>query len=301
MSGERMAISGLLLSGVGGLYTVQTAEETLTCRACGRFRRERMVPLAGDRVEVEIQEDGSGFVTAILPRRNALVRPPVANLDCLVVVAAAAQPAPNTLVMDKLIAIAEKNDIEPVVVVNKADLADAASLCAAYRASGFTAFALSAREPDSVSELAAYLTGRVSAFAGNSGVGKSSLLNSICPALDLSTAAISQKLGRGRHTTRAARLYPLPTGGYVVDTAGFSSLDMEQAAPVLKEELPLCFREFAPFLGRCRYTSCAHDKESGCAVKEAVDAGKIPRSRYESYVAMLADARRLNVWELKKP
>lgn len=294
MQGEQ----GLLLRGVGGLYTVQLENEVIECRARGRFRRERITPVAGDRVAVERQEDGTGFLTEILPRRNVLVRPPVANLDCLVIVAAAAQPAPNTLVTDKLIAVAEENGIEPVIVINKTDLADATALCETYRTGGFTTFFLSARQPNSVAPLRAFLGGKISAFAGNSGVGKSSLLNVICPELSLPTAEISQKLGRGRHTTRSAQLYPLPNGGYLVDTAGFSSLDMEQVAPIKKDNLPFCFREFAPFLGKCRYTSCAHGKETGCAVKVAVEEGKIPRSRYESYVAMLEDAKKLDDWRL---
>ncbi len=291
---------GLVLKGVGGLYTVAVDGRTLDCRACGRFRRERITPLAGDRVTVEFQEDGSGFLTEILPRRNVLVRPPVANLDLLVIVASAAQPAPNTLVMDKLIAVAEKNEIEPVIVVNKTDLADARALEETYRQSGFPTFFLTATQPESVRPLQAFLRGKVSAFTGNSGVGKSSLLNCICPELALPTGEISQKLGRGRHTTRTAQLYPLTEGGYLVDTAGFSSLDMEQVEPILKDELPFCFREFADHFGKCRFTSCAHLKEVGCAVKAAVEAGEIARSRYESYVAMMEDAAKLVEWKYHK-
>lgn len=291
---------GLVLKGVGGLYTVAVDGRTVDCRACGRFRRERITPLAGDRVTVEFQEDGSGFLTAILPRRNVLVRPPVANLDVLVIVASAAQPAPNTLVMDKLIAVAEKKEIEPVIVVNKTDLADARALEETYRKSGFPTFFLTATQPDSVRPLQEFLRGKVSAFAGNSGVGKSSLLNCICPELALPTGEISQKLGRGRHTTRTAQLYPLADGGYLVDTAGFSSLDMEQVEPILKDELPFCFREFADHFGKCRFTSCAHLKEVGCAVKAAVEAGEIPPSRYESYVMMMDDAAKLVEWKYNK-
>lgn len=291
---------GLVLKGVGGLYTVELPSGTVECRACGRFRREHIVPLAGDRVEVELQEDGTGFLVEILPRRNALVRPPVANLDLLVIVVAAAEPAPNTVVIDKLIAVAEENGIEPVVVLNKTDLADVKALRRAYELGGFKTFMLSAKEADSVKLLAAFLEGKISAFTGNSGVGKSSLLNCICPELSLPTGEISQKLGRGRHTTRTAQLYPLPHGGYIVDTAGFSSLDMEQVEPIIKENLPFCFREFAPCLGHCRFTSCAHVKEVGCAVKEAVAAGKIAPSRYESYLAMYEDACHLDEWQLNK-
>lgn len=282
------------------MYTVALEERTVECRACGRFRRERITPLAGDHVTVEIQEDGTGFLIEIHPRRNALVRPPVANLDLLVIVASAAQPAPNTLVMDKLIAVAEKNDIEPVVVINKTDLADAHALAETYRTSGFSTFLLTATQPDSVGALQEYLRGKVSAFTGNSGVGKSSLLNCICPELALPTGEISQKLGRGRHTTRTAQLYPLEGGGYLVDTAGFSSLDMEQVEPILKDELPFCFREFADYFGKCRFTSCAHVKEVGCAVKAAVEAGEISPSRYESYVAMMEDSAKLEEWKFNK-
>ncbi len=292
--------NGLVLKGVGGLYTVAVGDRTVECRACGRFRRERITPLAGDRVTVEFQEDGSGFLTAILPRRNVLVRPPVANLDLLVIVASAAQPTPNTMVMDKLIAVAEKRNIEPIVVINKTDLADARGLEEIYRNSGFTTFFLTAKDPEGVRPLQEFLRGKVSAFAGNSGVGKSSLLNCICPELALPTGEISQKLGRGRHTTRTAQLYPLEGGGYLVDTAGFSSLDMEQVEPILKDELPFCFREFARCFGKCRFTSCAHVKEVGCAVKAAVESGEISRSRYESYVAMMEDSSKLEEWKLNK-
>lgn len=297
---EKREAKGLLLKGVGGLYTVQLDDgDTVECRACGRFRRDKITPLAGDRVEVERQEDGTGFVTAILPRRNALIRPPVANVDYLVIVAAAAEPAPNTLVIDKLIAVAEQNEIEPIVVINKVDLADASALYDTYHRGGFTTFLLSAQQPEMVKVLETFLSGKISAFTGNSGVGKSSLLNTICPELALPTGEISRKLGRGRHTTRSAQLYPLSSGGYLVDTAGFSSLDMEQVAPLLKSELPFCFREFLPLLGRCRYAaSCAHDREPDCAVKAAVEAGEIARSRYESYLAMLEDAKKLDEWRL---
>lgn len=293
-------MNGLVLKGVGGLYTVLVDEREVECRACGRFRREHITPLAGDHVSVEFQEDGTGFLTEILPRRNALVRPPVANLDLLVIVASVAQPLPNTLVMDKLIAVAEKNDIEPIIVINKSDLADAALLEDTYRKSGFTTFTLTARDPESVLPLQTYLQGKVSVFTGNSGVGKSSLLNCICPALALPTGEISQKLGRGRHTTRTAQLYPLSGGGYLVDTAGFSSLDMEQVEPILREDLPFCFREFLPHFGKCRFTSCAHVKEVGCSVKAAVETGAIARSRYDSYVAMMEDAAKLEEWKLNK-
>lgn len=289
---------GLLLKGVGGLYTVQLEDgRRVDCRVCGRFRRERVVPVAGDRVEVSLQADGTGFVQALLPRKNVLVRPPVANMDTLVIVVSAAQPAPNTVVVDKLIAVAEQKEIEPLVVISKADLADTRPLEQTYRTAGLTVFSVSTHHPDSVEPLREALRGRVSAFTGNSGVGKSSLLNVLCPSLQLPAGEISQKLGRGRHTTRSAQLYPLEGGGYVVDTAGFSSLELTQVLPLSPRELPDCFREFAPYVGRCRFTSCVHNKEIGCAVKEAVAAGKIAASRYESYRLLLEEASQKADWE----
>lgn len=289
---------GLLIKGVGGLYTVDLEGRPVECRACGRFRRERISPLAGDRVEVELQEDGTGFLVEILPRRNSLIRPPVANLDCLVIVASAARPDPNTLVIDKMIAVAEEKGIQPAVVFNKSDLKDASGLYETYLKAGFASFLLSAEQPQTVEPLKAYLTGKVSAFTGNSGVGKSSLLNRICPSLGLATGEISLKLGRGRHTTRTVELFSLEGGGYIADTAGFSSLNTLEVLPILPDNLPFCFREFVPKLGTCKFASCRHVKEVGCAVKAALEAGEIAPSRYESYVAMLEDAKKLPEWQV---
>lgn len=297
-----MAVSkdGLILQGIGGFYYVETADAVYECKARGAFRREGITPVAGDRVEISVNEDdATGTLQRVLPRRNVLVRPPVANLDQLAVVASITEPAPHPQLLDKLIAIAEENDIEPILVITKADLQDTSDLEHTYRRVGIPVFTVTVTRPETAEPLREQLKGRVTAFAGNSGVGKSSLLNVIEPTWQRETGEISQKLGRGRHTTRSAVLFPLPNGGYLADTAGFSALDMERIHPIDKERLGDCFREFRPLFGQCRFTGCAHVHEPDCAVKAAVDAGEIPLTRYESYLAMYAQAEQRKSWETK--
>ena len=224
----------------------------------------------------------TGVLEQVLERRNCLVRPPVANVDLLVLVASVCQPKTNTLVLDKMIAVAEKQNICPIIVINKSDLGDPADLESIYHSTGLECYTVSAANPESLMPLRRRLAGQISVFAGNSGVGKSSILNGLDPALQLSTGEISQKLGRGRHTTRTATLYHL-ADGYLVDTPGFSSLDLEQVEPIYKDELADCFREFADYVGECRFTGCAHYKEPGCGVRNAVEQGQIAQSRYDSY------------------
>ena len=290
---------GRIIRCIGGVYYVEAANAVYECRARGIFRKERMTPLAGDRVMIELLGEGKGVLSQILDRRNQLVRPPVANLDCLVIVVSIADPAPVPLLVDQMVAIAEKNHIEPVIVINKSDLGDTRQWEETYRLAGLPVFALSALDAEATAPLRQALAGKLSAFTGNSGVGKSSLLNAMYPTLSLETGEISQKLGRGRHTTRAVTLYTLPEGGYIADTPGFSSLDMERAQPILKNELADCFREFAPFWGQCRFTSCAHIKEKDCAIRQAVEDGKIARSRYDSYVAMYEQVKDTEEWSLR--
>ena len=291
--------NGLVLKCIGGFYYVEAADAVYECRARGIFRKREMTPLAGDHVRFTPQEGGTGSLDAVESRRNFLVRPPVANVDCLLVVAAVTDPAPHLLVLDKMIAIAEYKGIEPVVVVNKCDLGSAQALEEIYRKAGLQVIALSAGKGQGIDELRTHIAGKVSVLTGNSGVGKSSLLNRIDPALQLETGEISRKLGRGRHTTRVACLYPLAGGGYIVDTPGFSSLDMEKAERIPKEELAGCFREFGTLAGRCKYASCTHVKEDGCAVLAAVERGAIAPSRQESYAAMYNEAKEWKEWEYK--
>lgn len=289
-------VQGIVMQQVGGFYYVEAADVVYTCRARGIFRRQGLSPVAGDRVEISVEPDNTGMLEAVLERKNCLVRPPVANVDLLVLVASVCQPKTNTLVLDKMIAVAEKQNILPIVVINKSDLGDPGELESIYHTTGLECFTVSANDPASLEPLRRRLAGQVSVFAGNSGVGKSSILNGIDPSLQLSTGEISQKLGRGRHTTRTATLYHLAEG-FLVDTPGFSSLELEQVEPIYKEELPYCFREFEPYEGGCRFSGCAHYKEPGCAVRSAVEAGEIARSRYDSYVTMYEAVKDIKEWE----
>lgn len=287
---------GTILSCVGGFYYVETADAVYTCRARGTLRRQGITPLAGDRVKISVQPSGEGMVECVIDRRNSLLRPPVANLDFLVLVASICQPSTNTLVLDKMIAIAEKKGITPIIVINKADLADTAALEEIYQKADIELYVVSALQPQTLEPLKNRLAGHISAFSGNSGVGKSSILNAIDQSLVLETGEISRKLGRGRHTTRTATLYHF-ADGYLVDTPGFSSLDLEQVESIDKEELADCFREFAPFVDKCRFTGCAHYKEPDCGVRQAVADGVIAPSRYESYVTMYEAVKDKKEWE----
>lgn len=295
MTGEKQ--SGLILQSIGGFYYVETAEAVFECKARGAFRKEHITPLSGDRVTITTYDDGTGILEEILPRRNMLVRPPVANLDCLAIVASVTEPKPNLQLLDKLIAIAEDAAIEPIVVITKSDLDDTAALEAVYRGAGFPLFVITNIAPSSAQGLKAFLQGKITAFTGNSGVGKSSLLNLIDPALCRETGEISKKLGRGRHTTRSVMLFRLSDGGYLADTPGFSALDIERTQPIDKDDLFHCFREFEPYFGKCRFTGCSHVHEPDCAIRAAVEAGRIAPSRYDSYVAMYEEAKLRKPWE----
>ncbi|MBQ9861126.1 MAG: ribosome small subunit-dependent GTPase A [Clostridia bacterium] len=289
--------SGLILQSIGGFYYVETADAVYECKARGAFRKEGVTPLSGDRVTITAQADGTGILQEILPRRNALVRPPVANLDCLAIVASVTEPKPNLQLLDKLIAIAEDAAIEPIVVITKSDLDETEALETVYRTAGFPVFVVTNTDAASAAALTAFLQGKITAFTGNSGVGKSSLLNLIDPALCRETGEISKKLGRGRHTTRSVVLLPLSGGGYLADTPGFSALDIERTQPIDKDALFNCFREFEPYFGKCRFTGCSHVHEPDCAIQKAVEAGEIALSRYESYVALYSEAKERKPWE----
>lgn len=297
----RDLIPGLIVEALGGFYYVQQEKgPPVACRARGLFRRQGVSPLAGDTVLVRSTEEGTGYIEEILPRTNSLTRPPVANLDILVLVASLCSPPPNLLVLDKLAAIAEHQSIEPLLAVTKTDLdsqAGARELCALYQSAGIPVYAVSALTGEGTKELRAALAGKISCFCGNTGAGKSSLLNAIDPRLSLETGEISEKLGRGRHTTRHIHLFKLDEGGYIADTPGFSAVDLTRYERIRKEELERCFREFAHYLGQCRYVGCSHTCEAGCAVLAALERGELARSRWESYKTMYEDARQIKEWE----
>ncbi|MFR8003713.1 MAG: ribosome small subunit-dependent GTPase A [Hydrogeniiclostridium sp.] len=291
-------IRGRIIKAIGGFYYVEAAGTVYECRARGVFRKKNMPPLVGDLVTAVVLEDGTGTVSEITPRKNQLVRPPIANLDQLILVVSICDPAPSTLVIDKMIAAAEDQGIEPVLVVSKTDLQDAGWLRAIYEKAGIPFCAVSSVTGEGVEAVRPLLQGKITAFTGNTGAGKSSLLNCINPAFSLATGEISQKLGRGRHTTRHVELLPVE-GGYVADTPGFSFIQIERYNMVKKEDLQFCFREFSPYLQSCRFVSCFHVKEKGCAVLEAVEKGQISPSRHESYVAMYNEVKDIKEWQLK--
>ena len=292
---QQLQTDNRIMKGIGGFYYVQTPSGPVECRAKGIFRKRGISPLAGDLVRLE-SEGGGAVIADILPRKNFFVRPPVANLDLLFVVAATVEPAPNFLVLDKMCAIALDKGVTPVLVAPKTDLASPDSLSQVYARSGIEVLLAGQDEDAALVRMRELIAGRLCAFTGNSGVGKSTLLNRLLPDLRQETAQISKKLGRGRHTTREVELFEA-FGGLVADTPGFSSLDMERANVILKENLQFCFPEFEPFLNRCRFTGCSHRREKGCAVREAVETGLIHPRRYEDYLTMYEDASAIKEWE----
>lgn len=285
----KMKKTPYIVKGIGGFYYVKTADGIVECRAKGIFRRRGVTPVAGDRVRLE-HETGTAVIAEILPRKNVFVRPPVANVDQFFIVASTVQPVPSTLVIDKLSAIAVDRGAQPVLVITKGDLYGADTLAQCYSTAGFPVLCVNAATGEGLAPLRDMLAGKLSVFSGNSGVGKSTLLGALMPGCELETAEISQKLGRGRHTTREVVLYEAH-GGLVADTPGFASLDMARAAAIPKENLELAFPDIARLFGQCRFTGCSHLSEVGCAVREAVHRGEIARTRYESYAALYEQAK----------
>lgn len=287
---------GIIIKALSGFYYVKCNEIIYSCRAKGAFRNSNECPLVGDYVTIELGEDNTGTVSKIHERKNEFLRPPIANLDKLFIVISTCEPTPNRLNIDKLTAICEYKDIEPVIVITKTDLVDDFHLLETYKNVGYSTIYLSNVDTNNFEEIHAQLNGSLSAFAGNTGVGKSSLLNNIFPDLTLATSHISKKLGRGRHTTRHVELFPVDNG-YVADTPGFGSMDIGKYDIIYKDKLELCFKEFAPHLNQCKFTGCSHTTEKGCAILAAVESGEISASRFESYVALYNDAKNLKEWE----
>lgn len=288
---------GKIIRALSGFYYVEAVGSVIECKAKGSFRNKKMSPLVGDEVVVELADDGKGVVSEIKERRNSLVRPPVANIDKLFIVSSVVQPKPNLYVIDKLSAFAAYCNIEAVIVFSKCDLGDAAEYSSIYKKAGFKTIECSSQEGTGLDEIKAEIDGCTVAFTGNSGVGKSSIINAISPGMNLETNEISMKLGRGKHTTRCVSLYSA-AGGYIADTPGFSSFDIENGTDYIpKEILPECFPEFLPFINDCFFTSdCAHNRDRGCAVKKAVDDGIIPSERHESYLRMYMEVKDKTSW-----
>lgn len=289
------------MKALSGFYYVDDGSGILyACRGRGKHRHAGQSPLVGDRVSFTPLDDGQGALDEILPRRNQFQRPAVANVDQLVIVASQAIPATDPFLIDRVIAIAQGRDCRSIVCINKCDLEQGDDLWAIYHQAGFPALKVSAQTGEGIDELKELISGKVSAFTGNSGVGKSSILNAIEPGISLKTGDVSQRLGRGRHTTRHVELFRLSCGAVVADTPGFSSFDVEGMDLCPKEELASRFPEFAPYVDQCRFTGCAHVKEKGCAVLQAVHQGLIPTSRHESYVRLYQQLSQIPDWKRKK-
>ncbi len=290
-----MMSEGLIVKALSGFYEVQTTQGVERCRARGLFRKEGITPLVGDRVRIEQQ-----MVTEILPRKNSFLRPPVSNLDLLVVVAADTIPVTEPFLIDRVMAIAGNQNVPALLVVNKTDLADGDRLVSIYQKAGIPVIATSAATGAGIEALRQAIAGKICAFTGNSGVGKSSILNALEPDFQLKVGEVSEKLGRGRHTTRHVELYTLSCGAMVADTPGFSAFDTERMDLVLKENLQYAFSDFAPYLGNCQFNDCTHLHEPGCRIRQAVADGKIAESRYQSYVQLYEKAKEIREWERKK-
>ena len=291
--------TGRIIRSLSGFYDVQTPETVITCRGRGVLRRDGQTPLTGDMVQITV-EQGKGMIEKFLPRKNRFVRPAVANVDALVVFAANANPVTEPFLIDRVAAIAQDQGVPVYLCVNKCDLDPAVDLLRIYRNAGFPVIRASAETGEGVEQLRQLLRGKLTAFTGNTGVGKSSMLNALCPELSLATGQVSQKLGRGRHTTRHVELFCLEEDTFVADTPGFSSFDTEQMDVLLKENLQYTFPDFAGCLGKCRFQDCSHRAEPDCAVRAAVEAGRIEQTRYESYLRLYEKAQQVKQWELNK-
>ena len=291
---------GKIIKALSGFYYVRTTDGTVQCRARGKFRKDGLSPLVGDTVTVELTEPGSGYVVDIAPRKNEFVRPAVANVDALVLLAAAVNPVTDPFLVDRVAVIAESVGCGVIICINKCDLDRGDTLYKAFSTNtGYPVLCTSAVTGEGTEELKALLRGRTAAFTGNSGVGKSSLLNCIAPGLSLAVGEVSDRLGRGRHTTRHIELFDAGEDTFIADTPGFSSFDLTQMQPIRKEELQTCFPEFRPCLGRCRFDDCMHLREPGCAVRAALAAGEIAPSRIESYEKLFEISAQYKDWEQK--
>lgn len=273
---------GIILKGIGGFYYVETAERIIECRARGVFRKNEIKPLPGDYVEIDELPDGTGSVVNILSRKNFFIRPPIANLDCIVIVAAAKNPEPDLKFIDKMIVISQSKDVVPIICFNKCDLtSEYKKYAEIYRKIGYKVIETSTIENSGIEELKESIFGKTAAFAGFSGVGKSSLMNKIFDGLNLETGDISRKLNRGRHTTRHVELFKYDENSFIADTPGFSMLEIYD---VDESELENYFIEFSKFSPDCKFSGCAHLAGKHCGVIDAVEKGKIASERYENYL-----------------
>ena len=290
-------LNGIIIKGIGGFYYIEADGDIYECKARGAFRKKKVSPLAGDNVLITIRENGENTIDDIKERKNFLIRPPVANVDTLVIVSSVKEPVPSTLVIDRLTAIAVSKNIKPCIVFSKSDLGDTKEFEEIYKKSGIDVCSVCCKTGEGIEKVKDMIKGGVTVFTGNTGVGKSSLLNCIDSRFSLETGEVSSKLGRGRHTTRDVTLHKV-NDFYVADTPGFSSLDIESGELIMKDELPFCFPEFSEYLGKCRFSSCTHTVDKGCKILEALENGDIHESRHLSYITMYNEVKNIKEWQL---
>lgn len=295
MSSCNVRLEGIIIKSIAGFCYVEAGDKVYECKPRGSFRKSGISPSAGDRVEISINGE-KGVIEKIFERKNFLIRPPISNLDKLFIVSSAVVPSVNPLLIDRMTAICEHISVEPVLVFNKADLGDFGDLPDIYKKIGYKVFVVSAETGEGVEQIKGELKSSLSAFCGNSGVGKSSLLNKLLDGVSLTTGVVSEKLGRGKHTTRTVELFKV-SGGYVADTPGFSTLELIDFDLNDKDELKFCFPEFSEYFGNCKFSSCTHVNEPGCAVLDAVECGVIAKTRIESYASMYEDLKKIKPWE----
>ncbi|MCL2838209.1 MAG: ribosome small subunit-dependent GTPase A [Oscillospiraceae bacterium] len=305
-----ISITGIITKGIGGFYYVAVdSGKVFECRARGIFRHEseqsgaksaksKLTPCVGDKVDISILDDEKniGVVDNIHPRENMLVRPPVANVSQIAIVIATKNPAPNFLLVDKLIIAAEREGIDVLICVNKTDIKTANEVSEIYETAGFPVIPVCAATEQNFDKLSDMLQGKITVLAGNSGVGKSSILNILMGEEVMEVGEVSDKIHRGKHTTRHSELLQLKNGGFIIDTPGFSAFE---AAEIRADEIEVLFREFEPCLGKCKFTGCSHVADKGCAVIEAIEAGQIPQSRHQSYINIFESAKAVKDWQRK--
>lgn len=292
-------MTGKIIKAISGFYYVECGGTVYECKAKGSFKHQGTELFVGDDVTFSLSEKGYHFIEEVLPRKTHLDRPPIANIDKLFIVSSYSCPSVSTYIIDRLTAAAVMRNIEPVIVFNKSDEGDFTGFSEIYGQTPFKTYVISAKNNVGIAEIRKEVADCSSAFIGNSGVGKSSIINAIFPKLDLKTGEVSQKLGRGKHTTREVVLIHHEYGGYIADTPGFSSLEFGKDVLDVKERLPELFPEFSEFIGNCKFVSCNHTKEDGCAIIKAVNEGIIPKSRFESYKTLFEELKEYKPWNSK--
>lgn len=291
--------TGTIIKAVSGFYYVNCKNTIFQCKARGNFRHTKVSPIVGDLVSFKVAEDNTGVLEDVFARKNSLSRPVVANIDKLIIVSSYEKPVPDTYLIDRMTAISVFNGIEPIIVFNKSDLGDFAELSLIYKNAGFNTYVVSAKHNDALHTLKNEFNNCVCAMAGNSGVGKTSLINALFGDLNLKTGEVSTALGRGRHTTRHTEMFRTESGGYIIDTPGFSSVVNARDVISFKENLVDCFKDFLPYKN-CKFTTCTHTCEFGCGILEALDNGDIEKSRHESYVALFNELKDVSKWKYNK-